>query len=140
MTRAIALFLALVILLLAACSSAPVDRAYMAAGDETRPDLLDATQTFRGDDDLNVVVTLGAHNRSKTLYAIFTSPTGAKYQTDPLNAEKTVGQVILGLDWEAQGSGGWAAGEWTADIYVDDEREKTLTFSVNSEAVPTPGG
>ncbi len=120
---------------LSACSSAPVSSAYTAAGDGTKPDELAKTTTFATDDDLNIVVKLGTHNRDLPVSAIFTGPTGEAYSTDTIDADETVGEVLLGLDWEAQGSVPWPAGKWTVEIYVDDTREKTLSFTV---VTPTP--
>jgi hypothetical protein len=121
----------LIPLLLAACGSeAMVRDAYTASGDGSRPDELAKTDVFRSDDDLNVVVTLNAHNRELPVYAIFVAPTGDNYATDDLAADSTVGQVLLGLDWEAQGSVLWPEGEWTVDVYVDADKE-------NSQAKPT---
>ena len=133
------MILALLIpLLLAACGSGkPLRDAYTASGDGSLPDELTKTAVFRSDDDLNVVVTLNAHNRDLPVYAIFKAPTGDSYATDDLAADSTVGQVLLGLDWEAEGSVQWPEGEWTVDVYVDADKEdtqaapaKTLTFTV----------
>jgi len=90
------------------------------------------TTTFLADDDLNVVVTLGAHSRSLPVYAVFTAPSGVSYATDTLEADKTVGQVLLGLDWESQGTGSWPSGTWTVDVYIDNAKAKTLEFTVGA--------
>jgi hypothetical protein len=131
---------ALLASLLAACGLGKVYRAYTAAGDGTHPEELRKTTLFKADDDLNVVVTLGAHNNSAPVYAIFASPTGALYQTDPITAERTSGRVLLGLDWEAQGQGIWPAGDWRVEIYVDNRRQETLHFTVEATIIPTPNG
>ena len=123
-------------LLLSACSGDLVNSAYTAAGDGTRPDELAKTTTFASDDDLNVVVKLGTHNRELPVSAIFTAPSGETYGTDTLEADETVGEVLLGLDWEAQGSVPWPVGTWTVDIFVDDTREKSLSFTVASAGEP----
>ena len=122
----------LAVLALTACSSAPLNNAYTAAGDATHPDELAKTETFRDDDDLNVVVTLNSHNHELAVHAIFFAPDGATYATDVLDADETVGEVLLGLDWEAQGSFKWPAGEWRVDVFIDDAREKSLDFQVEA--------
>jgi hypothetical protein len=123
---------AVLAVVLAACGSDPVHGAYVAAGDGTKPDDLVKTTTFKPDDDLNVVVTLGAHSRSLPVYAVFNAPSGASYSTDTLEAGRTVGQVLLGLDWESQGTGSWPSGVWTVDVYIDNVKEKTLEFTVSA--------
>jgi hypothetical protein len=117
-------------LALTACSSGPVQNAYTASGDATNPNDLTRTTSFRADDDLNVVVVLNSHSRELPIYAVFTAPTGAAYGTDVLEADETVGEVLLGLDWEAQGSTAWPEGEWRVEVYVDDDRKETVTFTV----------
>lgn len=133
--------LAILALALTACSSGLVRDAYPAAGDGTSPADLEKTTTFRADDDLNIVVTLGAHSRTLSVYTIFISPQGTAIQTDPLEADETVGKIVQGLDWESQGSQLWPAGEWKADVYVDDARQKSVTFTVQPELdATTPEG
>ncbi len=125
--------------LLTACSGALVREVYTAAGDGTTPDELVKTTTFRSDDDLNVVVRLNAHNRELIVSATFTGPGGEVYVTDPLEAGTTVTQVVLGLDWEAQGAVFWAEGEWQVDIYVDNQIEKIVRFTVQAGGAPAAG-
>ncbi len=121
----------IVVATVAACGVAPPLRnAYTAAGDGTRPKDLVRTEVFRADDDLNVVVELNAHSRTLDVSAVFVSPNGEQYATDTLEAADTVGEVVLGLDWEAQGTLTWPPGEWKVDIYIDDTLEKTLHFTV----------
>jgi hypothetical protein len=123
-------------LLLAACGGSAnlIDEAYVAAGDGTRPADLTRTDTLRADDDLNVVVVLNAHSRELDVGAVFTGPEGDTYDTDTLEADETVGQVVLGLDWEASRNGtGWPTGEWSVDVMINDEVEQTLTFSVAAQ-------
>lgn len=117
-------------LLLTACGSDVVTGVTTASGDGNTPAELQRTATFRPDDDLNLIIDLGAHNRDLPLYAVFEGPGGATYRTDPINAEPTVGQVLLGLDWEAQGGVLWPSGEWTARVYVDDEQRAIIHFRV----------
>ncbi len=131
------LLAAVLITLLAACSSELVKDVYTAAGDGTQPADLTKTTTFRGDDDLNVVVRLNAHNRELEVSATFTGPAGDVYATDPLEADEAVGEVLLGLDWEAQGAVLWTPGEWRVDVYVDNKLEKTVHFTVTETAAPT---
>jgi hypothetical protein len=129
-------------LVLTGCGSEAVRDAYTATGDSSEPDDLEKTSTFRADDDLNVVVTLGTHNYEVPIYAIFRAPTGAAYATDVLEADKTVGKVLLGLDWEGQGTLTWPTGTWTVEIYVEDAREETLSFDVEPipiEELPADG-
>lgn len=127
-------------LLLAACSSAPFDSAYTAAGDGTEPDDLARTSVFRPDDDLNIVVKLNSHNREIPVQAVFTAPTGTTYQTDPFDVSETAGEVVLGLDWEGNTGGEpWPVGEWSVAVFVDEKQEKMLTFQVEAEASETSG-
>ncbi|MBN1200337.1 MAG: hypothetical protein JXJ20_00645 [Anaerolineae bacterium] len=131
MKRLLPLLLAVVLaLFLTACSSNPVKDAYTAAGDGTRPDDLNKTTAFVPDDDLNVVVTLNAHDRTLPIMAVFVGPDESTYSTDPLDADETVGVVLLGLDWEALGSREWSVGNWRVDIYVEGHKEHTLKFSI----------
>jgi hypothetical protein len=123
-------------MLLTGCGSAPVKDVYTAVGDGTKPAELQKTGTFADNDDLNVVVKLNTHNRTLNVSAIFTSPLGDVFNTDTLEADETVGDVLLGLDWESRNSVLWDAGKWTVDVYVDDAREKQLHFTVNTS---TPG-
>lgn len=124
---------------LAACSSEPVRAVYTAAGDGSTPKELVKTTTFRGDDDLNVVVQLKAHNRDLTVSAVFTGPAGEVYTTDALEADSTVVEVVLGLDWEAQGTVFWTPGEWRVEVYVDEALEKTARFTVQQTAQAPEG-
>lgn len=124
------------ILVLSACSGDLVNSVYTAAGDGSSPNDLRKTDTFRADEDLNVVVTLNSHTRSLPVYAIFNAPDGAAYSTDALEADATVGKVLLGLDWEAQSSTSWPTGEWSVDIYIDNNREKSVPFTVEPVEVP----
>jgi len=125
--------------LLTACSGALVREVYTAAGDGTTPDELVRTTTFRGDDDLNVVVRLDARNRDLIVAATFTGPEGEVYVTDPLEVGATVTEVVLGLDWEAQGAVFWTAGEWQVEVYVDNEMEKIVRFTVQAGETPAAG-
>ncbi|MBI5957143.1 MAG: hypothetical protein HY866_00310 [Chloroflexi bacterium] len=129
--------LVMLALLLTGCVSAPMRDAYTAAGDGTKPAELQKTGTFAADDDLNVVVRLNTHSRSLNLSAIFTSSTGDVFSTDTIEADETVGEVLLGLDWETRGNVYWPSGEWKVEVYVDEIREKTLTFTVAAAAQPT---
>ncbi len=120
-------------LLLAACggTEAMIDEAYLAAGDGTHPQDLTRTDVLRHDDDLNVVVVLNPHRRKLEVGATFTGPDGSTYATNTLEADSTVGQVVLGLDWEASRNGAsWPAGEWTVEVTINDEGKETLTFTV----------
>lgn len=118
-------------LLLAACGTGEmVKSAHTAAGDGTRPSDLTRTQTFRHDDDLNVVIMLNSHRRELEVSAVFNAPAGGTYATDTLEADENVGEVVLGLDWEAQNGEPWAAGEWNVEVLVDGDVEETLTFTV----------
>jgi hypothetical protein len=126
-------------LLLTACSAEPVRDVYTASGDAARADDLTKTRAFKADDDLNVVVTLNSHSRELAIKAVFTAPDGTPYPTDALEADETVGEVVLGLDWEIRGTEYWPPGEWKVEIYVDDERAETITFTVNAPAAPNAG-
>ena len=141
MKRKLALLPLLMILaaLLSGCSSALVRDVHTAAGDGTTPAELTRTTAFRGDDDLNVVVRLNARNRDVILSATFTGPGGEVYITDPLEAGATVTQVVLGLDWEAQGAVFWAEGEWQVEVYVDNAMEKIVRFTVQAGEAPAAG-
>ncbi|NLX10550.1 MAG: hypothetical protein GXY36_12915 [Chloroflexi bacterium] len=133
------LLLVLVLISLSACGSEAVSEAYTAAGDGTRPNELSRTSTFLTDDDLNVVIKLGSHNRTLPVRAEFIAPDGSRYATDPLDADPTVGEIVLGLDWEAQGTTAWPTGEWQVDVYVEDERAEQLTFQVQAAQPPAEG-
>jgi hypothetical protein len=138
--RTMVLMAVMLAVLLSACSSAPVKSVYTASGTGSRPADLRRTTTFAGNDDLNVVITLNAHSRTLDVSAVFTAPTGETYATDPLAADSTTGQVVLGLSWAAQGSIPWPAGQWKVEVYVDDLREKTLEFAVQpSPTTPSAG-
>ncbi|GAB4415549.1 MAG: hypothetical protein Kow00106_10990 [Anaerolineae bacterium] len=138
--QATLLFLAVLIgVALTACSGELVRSAYTAAGDGSTPKDLVKTTTFRGDDDLNVVVRLGSHNRELAVSAVFTGPAGEVYTTDALEADESVVEVVLGLDWEAQGSIFWTPGEWRVDVYVDDQLEQSARFTVEQTALAPEG-
>jgi hypothetical protein len=140
MKRMFPLLLAVVFsLLLTACTSEPVRDVYTASGDGSRPDDLDKTGIFEPTDDLNIVVTLNAHNRELPVKAIFIAPDGSTYATDALEADETVGQVVLGLDLQMSGVTAWAEGEWSVDVYVDDQREKTVKFAVEAPDTSSSG-
>lgn len=125
--------------LLTACSSVPVRNAYTATGDGTKPSDLKQTNVFTSNEDLNVVVNLNAHNRPLAVSAIFTAPNGDVINTDTLDADETVPAVVLGLDWQAQGTTPWQTGDWKVDVYVDEVREKELHFTVNAPQFTPPG-
>ncbi|GIV81953.1 MAG: hypothetical protein KatS3mg051_1307 [Anaerolineae bacterium] len=114
---------------------------YTAAGDDgSTPKDLVKTTTFRGDDDLNVVVRLGSHNRELAVSAVFTGPAGEVYTTDALEADKnSVAEVVLGLDWEAQGAVFWTPGEWRVDVYVDEQAGTERPFHRGADR-PRAGG
>jgi hypothetical protein len=138
--RMMVLMVVALAVMLGACSSMPVKSVYTASGTGTRPADLKRTTTFADNDDLNVVVTLNAHSRTLDVSAIFTSPSGEAYSTDSLAADSTTGQVLLGLSWAAQGSIPWPTGQWKVEVYVDELREKTLTFTVEpSLTTPSAG-
>lgn len=118
-------------LLLTACGTDNmVSDAYTAAGDGTRPQDVTKTAVLSYDDDLNIVIVLNSHRRELEVSAIFTAPDGSTYGTDTIEADKNVSKVLLGLDWEAQNGVYWVDGEWKVDVMVDDDVEKTLTFTV----------
>lgn len=129
MTRT-ALLLGVLALILAACSGGTVAEVYTASGDATDPGELTKTTRFAPDDDLNVVVRLNPHTQPLALRAVFLGPDGTQIGTDTLEADATVGEVLLGVDWEAQGIGNWLAGDWQVEVYVGDERHATLDFAV----------
>ena len=121
--------LLLLALFLSACGvAAPVRSVYTASGDGTKPDDLTRTTTFNADDDLNVVVTLNAHSRELAVHAVFTDPAGTVYETDVIEADETVANVVLGLDWEARLAEPWPTGEWAVEIFVGGDREKSTKF------------
>lgn len=120
----------LLALALAACGTAPIREVYTASGDATNPGELVRTTQFQSNDDLNAVVRLNVHSRPLTLQAIFLGPDDTRIATDPLEADATVGQALLGLDWEAQGVTGWAAGEWRVEMRVNGELHSTLRLTV----------
>jgi hypothetical protein len=134
MKRLVPLLVIILSLIMSACSSEPLADVYLASGDATQFDdpKLIKTTTFRADDDLNVIVTLNAHTRTYSLYALFTGPDGSSYATDPIEADNTAGKVLLGLDWEPQNTITWPTGEWRVDIFVDEKQEATLEFDVTA--------
>ena len=107
---------AVLVMVLAACGSESVHEAYVASGDGTTPDALVKTTTFLADDDLNVVVTLGAHSRTLPVYAVFTAPSGVSYATDTLEADNTVGRCCWGWTGNRKGPGAGrpGRGRWTS--------------------------
>jgi len=133
------MFLLAALLVLAGCGSDLYKSAYTASGEGIKPDELDKTATFKADDDLNVVVTLNSHKRTLPVRATFIGPDGTLYPTDALEAEETVGEVTLGLDWEAMGSQPWIAGDWKVEVYVEDKRVDTLNFKVEAATTPAEG-
>lgn len=139
--RTMVLATLLLTLLLAACGTDEmVKHAYTAAGDGSTPDSVTKTTTFHPQDDLNIVVELNTHRRELELYAIFTAPDGGQMATNTLKADETVAEVLLGLDWETSGGVDWVLGEWSVDVYVDDERATTKTFEVYLEMPPVVEG
>ena len=119
----------LMALLLAAWGSDPADAVYTAAGDASHPDELTRTSTFRPDDDLNLVVTLNAHNRTLPVHVTFTDPQGATVTTDTVEAGSAASTLVLGLDFEAQGTA-WPVGDWQATVFVDGDAVETVRFVV----------
>lgn len=132
--------IALALLLTACGTDELVKEAYTAAGDSTRPEDLTKSATLRADDDLNVVIVLNAHRRELEVSAVFTAPDGSTYPTDLLAAEAKVGEVLLGLDWEAQNGVYWPDGEWRVEVLIDEEVEHTLTFNVAALTDSTGAG
>ena len=118
------------VLVLSACGSEVVSNMYTASGDATNPDELTATRSFQPDDDLNVVLELGSHNRELPVYAVFEAPTGDSYDTQVIEADAATAKVLLGLDWEGQEGALWPAGAWTVRVFVDDEQQESVTFTV----------
>lgn len=131
-------FLLVTLLVLVGCSSEMYHSAYTASGEGVRPDELNKTSTFKTDGDLNVVVKLNSHKRNLPIRATFIAPDGASYPTDVLEAEETVGEVTLGLDWAAMGSQPWLTGDWKVEIYVEDKKVDTLTFKVEAATATAP--
>jgi hypothetical protein len=141
--RTMVLAVLVLALLLAACGTDDlVKNAFTAAGDGTNPESVNKTTIFHPQDDLNVVVELNTHRRELELYAVFNAPNGDQIATNTLNADETVPWALLGLDWEASGGTDWVMGEWTVDVFVDEERATSLTFEVKIEtgADATPEG
>lgn len=125
--------------LLAACGSAGVRDVYPAAGDGARPVDLTQTASFTANDDLNLVVTLNTHTGTVPVFVTFVDPAGASYTTDPVDAGSTVGRLVLGLDFEAQGALQWTPGGWTAVVFVDGEKADTVRFTVLAPASQPAG-
>lgn len=123
-------------LALTACGSDLINKVYTASGDSGDPAELAKTKTnvFRTDDDLNVVIELGSHRSSRDFHAIFTGPDGSVYATEPVTADETTSKVVLGLDWEPRNNEMWPTGVWTVEIYVGEDKEKTLEFTVSDIA------
>ena len=135
MTRRALIAVALALgMLLAACGSAGVRDVYPAAGDGARPVDLTQTAGFAANDDLNLVVTLNTHTGKVPVFVTFIDPAGVSYTTDPVGASSTVGRLVLGLDFEAQGALQWTPGDWTAVVFVDGEKTDTVRFTVRASA------
>jgi hypothetical protein len=116
-------------LLLAACGSGTQD-VQPASGDGVRPIDLTETASFAANDDLNLVITMKTHSGSAPVSATFIDPTGVSYSTDPIEAGRAAGQLVLGLDFESHGGLQWTPGDWTAVVYVDGKEDQTVQFNV----------
>lgn len=127
---------------LAGCGTdALLKDAYTAAGDGVSAKEVTRTAVFAHDDDLNVVIILNPHRRTLKLEALFTAPDGGVFRTDTLEADATVGQALLGLDWEARGGLSWPEGEWQVQVLIDGDVVGTERFTVRPAPVvpgPTP--
>jgi hypothetical protein len=125
-----------VLLALTACGSDLIKSVYTASGDSGDPDELSKTKTsvFRPNDDLNVVINLGAHRSSRDFHAVFNAPDGSVYATEAVTADETTSAVVLGLDWATRNGTMWPTGVWSVDLFVGDKKEKTVEFSVTDTA------
>lgn len=130
-------FLAIIALLLplvlSACGGGVYELAYTARGDSTNVIGLTKTNQFQSTDDLNVVVKLKSHNDPVEVSVEFFDPAG-NAEGDVLKtvANKEVGSVVLGLDWEARPSKeNWQSGSWKAIVSIDGEKLEELSFRVN---------
>ncbi|WP_119067464.1 hypothetical protein [Aggregatilinea lenta] len=132
--RAVVGIALVLVVVLAACGSAGVREAYTALGDGARPVDLTRTASFDANDDLNLVVTLNAHRDAVPVFATLIDPAGVSYTTDSIEASRTAGQIVLGLDFEAFGQPQWTPGDWTAVVFVDGEQAQTLRFTVRAPA------
>lgn len=56
------------------------------------------------------------------------------YSTDPIEAGRAAGQLVLGLDFESHG-GQWTPGDWTAVVYVDGKEDQTVQFNVRPPVI-----
>jgi hypothetical protein len=135
MKRIVFLLLALVpvVVLLSGCSTGPVRRVYATLDDVNFPqDSFEKTTKFAANDDLSIVVELNTHQSPLRVRAIFqASQTGQVFYTDEITADENVGEVYFSLFVGYLGSGRtWPDGKWTVEVYVDDKKEETLTFTV----------
>ena len=61
--------------------------------------------------------------------------------TDTLEADPTVGEALLGLDWKRRALK-LACGDWQVQVFVNEELHSTLDFTVEGGAARKhrPGG
>jgi hypothetical protein len=102
--------------------------SYMAAGDSYYVDQLERTAVFRTDDDLNAVFRVQNVSDTVTVAGIFCAPDGS-YLNAGENSFSNGGPYLLGVDWESSGQA-WVTGDWFAELYVNDQLELTLGFTV----------
>jgi hypothetical protein len=134
MKRAFLLMIAVLMILgLTACSGEAYNKAYTASGDSNNPNgLTENDGRFGATDDLNVIVKLNTHRSEVEVEARFFGPEDAPLG-EPLmvTADKDVGTVLLGLDWESRPDGQpWVAGSYKVEIYIDGKKVDTIRFGV----------
>lgn len=123
----------LLTLLVAACSSQPFDRAYMASGEGVEENDLQADTQFSTTDDLNVIVKFNKHDGSLALEARFFDPNGDLMETITSEIADDIGTVVLGIDYAAQAEPvtEWLRGRYKVEISLDGEIVETLFFRVD---------
>lgn len=129
----IAILALVLVLILSACGGGVYQVSYTARGDGTEILSLTQTDQFQATDDLNVVVKFKSHNDPVEVSVKFLNPEGNQEgETLRATADREVGSVVLGLDWDARPEAEeWATGTWYAEVSVDGEQEARLRFRVN---------
>lgn len=109
-------------------STARLIDVYTASGDSYYADELTRTTVFSSDDDLNVVFLVQNVDASVAVAGVFCAPDGNYYDGDE-NVFDNGGPYLVGLDWESQAEA-WVTGDWYVELYVDDQLEMALAFTV----------
>lgn len=133
MTRNLIPLFALLLGVLSACSGGVYARAYTASGDGQRETDLSADSQFSPTDDLNVVIKLNRRDETVKLVARFIDPNGEVLQEISADAPKSVGTVVMGVDYEGRADqvNQWIKGRYKVEILIDEKLVDTLFFRVD---------